>query len=125
MPTDGEIQYLVRETMLGFNDALQQEDFNAFYSTISKQWQKQTSPESLKSSFQSFIDGEANFGEIRSMTAEIEDKKTRKQSGYNIFEVKGKYATSPIATTFNLKYVAESSEWRLIEIQVYTRVRQR
>lgn len=125
MPTDGEIQYLVRETMLGFNDALQQEDFTAFYSTISKQWQKQTSAASMKSSFQSFIDGQANFGEIRDMAATIEDKKTRKQSGYNVFDVKGKYSTSPIATTFDLSYVAEGNEWKLFKIQVYTGVKTR
>jgi hypothetical protein len=123
LPTDGEIQYLVRETMLGFNDALQQEDFTAFYSTISKQWQKQTTAESMKTSFQSFIDGEANFGEIRSMTADVEEKKTRKQSGYNVFDVKGKYNTSPIATTFDLSYIAEGSDWKLFKIQVYTGVK--
>jgi hypothetical protein len=123
LPSDGEIQYLVRDTMLGFNEALQQEDFNAFYSNISKQWQKQTSAESMKTSFQSFIDGQASFGEIRDMTAEIEDKKTRKQSGYNVFDVKGKYATSPIATTFDLSYVAEGKEWKLFKIQVYTGVK--
>ena len=123
MPSDGEIQYLVRETMLDFNNALQQEDFNAFYSNISKQWQKQTSAESMKSSFQSFIDGQASFGEISDMTADIEDKKTRKQSGYNVFDVKGKYSTSPIATTFDLSYVAEGKEWKLFKIQVYTGVK--
>ena len=123
LPTDGEIQYLVRETMLAFNDALQKEDFNDFYAGISKQWQKQTSADSMKSSFQSFIDGQANFGEIKSMTAEIEDRKTRKQSGYNVFDVKGKYSTSPIATTFDLSYVAEGSEWKLFKIQVYTGVK--
>lgn len=123
MPADGEIQYLVRETMLAFNDALQQEDFTEFYSSISKQWQKQTSAASMKSSFQSFIDGEANFGEISDMTATIEDKKTRKQSGYNVFDVKGKYSTSPIATTFDLSYVAEGNEWKLFKIQVYTGVK--
>jgi hypothetical protein len=125
VPTDGEIQYLVRETMLGFNDALQKEDFTEFYSTISKQWQKQTSAAAMKTSFQSFIDGQANFGEIRSMIAEVEDKKTRKQSGYKVFDVKGKYDTSPIDTTFDLSYVAEGNEWKLFKIQVYTGVKTR
>jgi hypothetical protein len=125
MPSDGEIQYLVRETMLSFNDALQKEDFSDFYSGVSKQWQKQTTADSMKATFQSFIDGEANFGEIRSMTAEIQNKKTRKQSGFNVFDVKGKYDTSPIDTTFDLSYVAEGSEWKLFKIQVYTGVKTR
>jgi hypothetical protein len=125
MPTDSEIQYLVRETMLGFNDALQKADFTDFYNGISKQWKKQTTADSMKSSFQSFIDGQANFGEIRSMTADVEDKKTRKQSGFNVLDVKGKYVTSPIPTTFDLSYVAEGTEWKLFKIQVYTGVKTR
>lgn len=125
MPTDGELQYLVRETLLSFNNALQTEDFDAFYASVSKQWQKQTSAESMKSSFQSFIDGEANISEISDMTATLEDKKTRKQSGFNVLDVKGKYDTSPIDTTFDLSYIAEGSEWKLFKIQVYTGVKTR
>jgi hypothetical protein len=125
MPSDGEIQYLVRETMLSFNDALQKEDFSDFYSGVSKQWQKQTTADSMKATFQSFIDGDASFGEISSMTAEIQKKNTRKQSGFNVLDVKGKYDTSPIDTTFDLSYVAEGSEWKLFKIQVYTGVKTR
>lgn len=125
MPTDGELQYLVRETMLGFNSALQTADFNAFYSSISKQWQKQTTADSMKTSFQSFIDGKASFGEISTMTADVKNKATRKQSGFNVLDVKGEYATSPIATTFDLSYIAEGSEWKLFKIQVYTGVKTR
>lgn len=123
MPSEGELQYLVRDTMLSFNNAIQSSDFSSFYSGISKQWQKQTSAEELESQFQSFIDGKANFGEIRSMTADIKSKATRKQSGYNVLDVKGEYPTKPITTTFDLSYVAEGSEWRLFKIQVYTGVR--
>jgi len=125
LPTDGELQYLVRETMLSFNNALQTEDFSEFYSNVSKQWQKQTSADAMKSSFQSFIDGEANISEIRDMTAELQDKKTRKQAGYNVLDVKGKYDTSPIDTTFDLSYIAEGGEWKLFKIQVYTGVKTR
>lgn len=125
LPTDGELQYLVRETMLSFNNALQTEDFSEFYSNVSKQWQKQTSADAMKSSFQSFIDGEANISEIRDMTAELQDKKTRKQAGYNLLDVKGKYDTSPIDTTFDLSYIAEGGEWKLFKIQVYTGVKTR
>lgn len=122
-PSDGEAQYLVRETLLEFNDAIQAADFTAFHSTISKQWQKQVTPASLKGSFQSFIDGRADFGTIKDMTADIEKKETRKQSGYNVLDVEGEYPTSQIATTFKLSYVAEGSEWKLFKIEVYTGIK--
>lgn len=122
-PTDGETQYLVRETMLEFNDAIQAADFTAFHSTISKQWQKQTTPAAMKGSFQSFIDGQADFGAIKDMTADIEKKETRKQSGFNVLDVEGEYPTSSIPTTFKLSYVAEGSEWKLFKLEVYTGIK--
>lgn len=125
LPTDGEQQYLVRETMLSFNNAIQTADFNEFYSNISKQWKKQTTAEQMEAQFQSFITGKANFGEIKDMTANISSKGTRKQAGYNVLDIKGEYDTSPIKTTFDLSYIAEGSDWRLFKIQVYTGVKTR
>ena len=124
-PTDGEIQYLVRETMLDFNEAIQDADFTDFHSTVSKQWQKQTTPAAMKSSFQSFIDGEANFGAIKDMTATIDKTETRKQSGYNVLDVEGEYPTASIPTTFKLSYVAEGANWKLFKLEVYTAVKRR
>ena len=125
LPSDGELQFLVRETMLSFNNAIETADFDEFHSSISKQWKKQITPEGMKSSFQKFIDGKASFGEIRNMTATISSKGTRKQSGFNVLDVKGEYATSGVPTTFDLSYIAEGSDWKLFKIEVYTGVRSR
>ena len=125
LPAEGELQYLVRETMLDFNNAIQTADFNAFYSKISKQWQEQITPEQMETQFQPFITGQASFGEIEDMTAQIKSKGTRKQSRQNFLDVKGEYPTSPIPTTFDLSYISEDGDWRLFKIQVYTGVRKR
>lgn len=125
LPSDGEQQYLIRETMLSFNNAIQTEDFTAFYNGVSKQLKKGNSANSMKSKFQSFIDGEANFGEIDDMTADISTKSTRRQMGSNLLDVKGEYDTAPIKTTFDLTYIAEGSEWKLLNIQIYTGIKAR
>lgn len=122
LPPDEHLQYLVRETMLDFNDAVEKSDFTDFHSSVCKPWQKQVTPEGMKALFQRFIDGRASFGEIRDMTATLTTKKTRKEGGYNLLEVNGSYPTSPNPTTFELNYIGEASDWKLSKIQVFTTV---
>jgi hypothetical protein len=106
-PPDDQLQYLARETMIDFNDAIQKADFEDFYSNICKPWQKQTSPEAMKQMFQSFIDGRASFGEISDMDASLTTRKISKDGSYKILAIEGEYPTSPNATTFELNYLAE------------------
>src|SRR5688572_4145925 len=61
IPSSDEMQEMVKKTLLDFNDGLQKEDFTDFHGKLSKFWQKQTSPEKLKTSFQGFIDGDADL----------------------------------------------------------------
>ena len=122
VPPDGQLQYLVRDTMLEFNEAIQKADFTDFHASVCKPWQKQTTPEGMKALFQKFIDGKADFGEISDMTATISTKKTKKEGGVTFLEVAGEYPTSPNPTTFELNYIPEGSDWKLSKIQVFTTV---
>jgi hypothetical protein len=123
IPTDDEMQEIVKRTLLDFNESLQKEDFTDFHAKISKFWQKQTSPEKLKTSFQGFIDGDADLSPIRPMTAKFtKGPETTRSLGMKTLEVDGEYPTSPITTTFELKYIAEGKDWKLAGIQVITKV---
>ena len=123
VPGEDEMQEIVKKTLLDFNDSLQSEDFTSFYGTIAKYWQKQTSPEKMKGSFQSFIDGNADLGPIRSMTAKFtRGPEITKSLGMKTLEVEGEYPTTPITSTFDLKYIVEGKEWKLVGINVRTRV---
>lgn len=123
IPKDDEMQDIVKKTLLDFNGGLQKEDFSDFYATISKFWQKQTSSDKLKSSFQSFIDGDADLSPISSLTATFKrGPETTRSLGMKTLEVDGEYPTSPIITTFELKYVAEGKEWKLAGINVKTKI---
>jgi hypothetical protein len=123
VPGDDEMQEIVKKTLLDFNDSLQSEDFTSFYNSISKYWQKQTSPEKLKASFQRFIDKNADLSPIRSMTAKFtRGPEITKSLGMKTLEVEGEYPTTPITSTFDLKYIVEGKEWKLVGINVRTRI---
>jgi hypothetical protein len=121
-PDDDELQYLARQTMVDFNDAIAKADFNYFHSTICKPWQKQVSADEMKNMFQRFIDGKASFGEVSTMDATLTTRKVRKEGSYKILEVNGEYPTSPNTTSFELNYLAEGSDWKLSKIKVETTI---
>jgi len=126
IPGNDEMQDIIKKTLLDFNDALQQEDFTDFHKSISKYWQKQTTPDKMKGNFQGFIDGDADLSPIRSMTAEFtRGPETTRSLGMKTLEVDGKYDTGSIPTTFELKYIAEGKDWKLAGINVVTKVTRR
>ncbi len=122
VPSEPDLQNLVKMTLLDFNDAVQKGDFKDFYATIAEVWQKEISPEKFNQAFKSFIDSKANISEIKSMEAEFSpEPKVTKTRGTVFLQVEGSYSTSPKPTKFELEYVAENNEWKLSRIRVKTK----
>src|SRR5215204_3966768 len=126
VPAEDEMQDIVKKTLLDFNDALQKEDFTDFHKTISKVWQKQITPDKFKESFKDFIDGEADLSSIRSMKAKFNGPaEITKSTGVKTLESRGEYPTSDKNTEFELKYLAEGKEWKLIGLKVYAPIKKK
>ncbi len=121
IPEDEELEAMVKATLLDFNKALKTEDFSDFYDGISETWQKQTSPRQLKKLFESFIDGKADVSGVEDLKPEYSKTPAiRESSGLEMLEVDGKFPTTPNDTSFELKYIAEGTEWKLGGIFVRT-----
>lgn len=119
IPEEDELEEMVKETLLDFNQGLKDEDFSDFFDNIAEEWQKQTSPRQLKRQFQNFIDGNADISSIRNMDMDL-DRRPRIEdvSGYEMLVVKGSFKTRPRTTTFDVKYMAEGKDWKLSAISV-------
>lgn len=121
MPSDAELQDMVKGTLMDFNDAVQKADFSDFHSKICKPWQKQTTPESLKTTFQGFIDKSISIASIRSLDADFSPSpEIGREVGYKTLKLEGKYSTSPNVTKFELNYIPEGKDWKLSKIVVDT-----
>jgi hypothetical protein len=121
MPADDELQAMIKETLLDFDSAVQKADFSDFYSHIAKEWQKQTSPESMKTTFQGFIDKNISIKDIGSLDAEFSPTPSiGREVGFKTLMVEGKYPTTPRSTKFELNYIANGKDWKLSKIVVDT-----
>jgi hypothetical protein len=121
MPGDTELQDMVKTTLLDFDSAVAKADFTDFYSHICKPWQKQTSPENMKTSFHGFIDKGIRINNIDSLDADFSSTpEVGREVGFKTLKLEGKYDTSPNKTKFELNYIPEGKEWKLSKIVVDT-----
>ncbi len=126
LPSEDELQEITKTSLLSFNDGMQTKNFKDFYDNTSKPFKKSTSPRRLKRQFRKLIEGKADISSIRSMKARFSPSPRVNDSGrIPILEIKGDYATKPRASTFELKYIPEGTEWKLIAIKIFTNVRRK
>jgi hypothetical protein len=117
MPSDDELQAMTKETLLDFDSAVKKADFSDFYSHVAKEWQKQTTAEAMKTTFQGFIDKNISITDIDSLDAEFSPSPTiGREVGFKTLMLQGKYNTSPNLTKFELNYIANGKDWKLSKI---------
>jgi hypothetical protein len=122
-PSDEEVNDLIQNTLQEFADAIDDEDFTIFREGVSKPFHDQFTADKFKSSFQEFIDRKSVFVPIIRSTSDMTPDFTsgptvERESGYKVLKVSGEYATSPLPTKFDFKYLYETGEWRLLRIEV-------
>ena len=115
-PTVKEAKTLVRGSLLAFNQAVQAKSFAGFYKQIATLWQNQTTPEKLQALFQPFIDGEVNIAPIAKLEPTFEKGPVIDDDG--LLQIQGTYPTSPSKVRFDLAYLNEGADWRLVKINV-------
>ena len=122
IPSDAEMQEIVKTTLLDFNDAVKSADFTTFHSHLSKTIQRQVTPDQIKQKFQLFINGQMDISSISSMKANFTSP--AKVVGKTL-NTKGTYPTAGITTEFELQYVPEGQDWILDNIKIVAPIKKR
>lgn len=119
VPEKSEIKNMTQESMTAFGEALKENDFSGFYDNIADIWKKQTNPEKLLAAFKEFTG--PNF-DILGIVKELKptfDPPAEVNSD-EVLIIKGYYPTKPKHVVFQLKYIEEEEEWKLVGINVKT-----
>jgi hypothetical protein len=117
LPLERELKSLVSDTLLAFNKGVQQKNFTQFYQErLSAPLRDQMSPEKFAGNFQVFIDKNYDISTIAKADPVFDAKPAI--DGDGILVLQGHYSTKPNKVTFTLKYIDESSTWKLIGIDV-------
>ncbi len=116
MPEEKELRDLIMESLDEFNQAVKQEDFGDFYDQVAKVWQKQTTPEKLQALFQSFIDQQVDFTPALSLDPVFDSPPAIDEKG--ILIAKGTLPSKPSKVRFELGYIRELPDWKLVKINI-------
>ncbi len=116
MPHEQEIRALATETLLQFNDAIQQRSFEDFYEGVARAWQRQLTLGMLTRTFQGFIDQRTNLFAIKDTEAVLDPPPHLDSDGLLI--VSGSYPTRPHRVRFSLKFYYEMPNWRVFGLDV-------
>lgn len=122
IPTEDEMQDIVRATLLDFNDAIKRADFTDFHKTIAKKWQEQITPEKFKQSFNTFVEKKLDISNVKTEKASFTSgPKIDKSRRMTELIVEGRYNITPIPFKFKLNYIPEGKDWKLYGIELDTR----
>jgi hypothetical protein len=116
VPPEPELERMVAEALLAFNQAVKAKDFTAFYGNLSEVWKKETTPERLRQIFQEFIDKNIDIGGIKDVKPRVPPLAGLSDRG--VLVIAGHFPTQPSQVRFELKYANEGRGWKLMGIAV-------
>ncbi|MDH3233144.1 MAG: hypothetical protein OEQ29_06430 [Alphaproteobacteria bacterium] len=115
VPPIAELEALVTRSLLDFNTAVQAKNFGPFHATLSSAMRKKFTAEQIQGVFHKFVAEGIDISPIKGTRPRF-DRVPRIDRG--ALEVKGRYPTRPSEVLFDLRYVKEFGQWRLISINV-------
>jgi hypothetical protein len=119
IPSDSELIKLTNDTVLSFANAIKNEDFSVFYSSISELWKNEITSEKLKEIFKSFIEAKADLTVVKEITPVFSNKPAIGENGELLLS--GYYPYKGTTLNFELTYVFENPNWKLAGIKISTK----
>ena len=119
LPDDAELQTLVKTTLLDFNSGIQSGSFDSFHSSTASDFQQQVTTAQIEKKFSEFIRRKIDISDISNKQANIKPS-FEDQNGIKILNANGSYPSTP-KVDFELKYIQEDVEWKLLFINVKIR----
>jgi hypothetical protein len=117
MPKDKELKALVFDSLFAFNKGVQEKSFATFHKErLSSPFREQYSLEKFTATFQVFLDKGYDISNIAKSEPVFDAPPAINDDG--VLVLKGHYPTRPNTVTFELKYVYESSAWKILAIDV-------
>jgi hypothetical protein len=117
VPPEKELKTLVRDSLLAFNEAVQEKNFAGFHKhELATIFRDQMPVEKFTTVFKEFLDKGYDISNIAKSEPIFDD--APKIDSNDVLVLKGSYPTKPNKVIFTLKYLQEKSAWKLVGINV-------
>jgi hypothetical protein len=117
VPPDRELKTMVRDTLIAFNEAVQDKNFAGFYKhELAAVFREQMPLEKFSTVFKEFLEKGYDISNIAKSEPVFDEAAKIDNNG--VLAVAGSYPTKPNKVIFKLKYLQEKSAWKLVGINV-------
>jgi len=116
VPAEDELKSLAKASALLLARAVSTGDFSELYGAAARIWQKQITPETLKDSFRTLTDKNADLSFVESQSPTFREKPSIGEHGELVLQGAFPGLTSPL--NFIFRYVRQDEEWKLVGINI-------
>ncbi len=117
VPSEADVDRLVRTTLLGLDKAVDQGDFKDFHASVAEVWREDTPVVVFKHVLQQLSRSEMDLGTVANRKPVFDNPVKVRPDG--VLTADGKYLIPPHALDFWLHYVQEDDkQWKLISLRV-------
>lgn len=123
LPSDSEIQSLIRDTTSDFAEAIDTGNFSELYGKASSDFQSSYTEEQMKNAFDLFIREKRRVVPILEKALSLQsdlspDPYIRTEKGHKVLVVSGQYPTKPLPVKTEYEYVFRDGEWKILKLVV-------
>jgi hypothetical protein len=112
VPDAAEQERLVDGSIQALAQAINSADFSGFHASVARLWQAQTTAAELRQAFASFVDQQIDLTVLSGMEPVFSAEPSLDADG--VLHLVGYYPSQPAVTHFELDYVYEHPDWKLL-----------
>lgn len=116
VPDEAAQVALVRAAMADFVTSLNAGEMSHFHASVSQLFRSQFSVDQLNDAYRAFLDYGADWSELDALTPRIEPAPSI--DGDGVLVLAGSYPTQPNTARFEIKYVQEAGQWKVIGLNL-------
>ncbi len=121
VPSDSEVERLVKDTTSEFSEAVESGDFNQIHSNASKDFQDTYTVDEMAEAFKSYSEKKSVVVPILNKVGNSDAEFTkppsiRTEKGLKILVANGKFPTKPYNVRFDYEYVMRDGDWKLLKL---------
>lgn len=116
VPAPRPLEALVKGSLMSLNDANLTGDYRVFHARLSEPFRRQVTPQQLKQSFREFHDKYVDIDIVCALPPVFEQPPYVDTDGKLV--LRGFFATEPTRVSFEMDFIPNDGEWKLIRINV-------
>lgn len=118
IPSDEQLKSMIKTTVADLGKAINSQNFDTFYASISAIWQSQTNAAELQDVFVEFIEKKIDVETPAKSIEPVISEPPAIEPENKVLNLKGYFPASPMNVNYDLGYIYEHPNWKLIRISV-------